>query len=258
MGTRLLAALPLAVLALPGCETAENVRGAVAADKEPPPVEDWCGDHGAYCLSMYYYYSAEAFGAGGLAESYRRSEEDERVYRQQAAEEWKRPVDEDWQEVADRHGLDVRWRAAEYEERAEGERRKAEALREFVAGWLAAYPSEKEAYLAVAAAALDRAWGMYCRDVPLRALEAERGGETWHEVVDRLGTEAADRAAQAGELLPDPDYKREDFASQIEGGERVSMGGASNGYSEPARVAPGYENAGETLLSAMSCEGSGR
>ena len=259
MGTRLLAALPLAVLALPGCETAEtarNVGGAVAADKEPPPVEDLCGDHGAHCLSWYYWFSSEASGAGWLAGRYKSLEEDERRLRERAAEARKVQFDEDHRELVARYGFELYWQAVEYEEEAEGRRRKAEALREFVAGWLAAYSSEKEAYLAVAAAALDRAWGMYCRDVPLRALEAERVGETWYEVADRLGTEAANRAAQAGELLPETDYLREALAHRIEGGERPW--GKPGLYEEPALVAPGYENAGETLLSAMSCEGGGR
>lgn len=268
-----LAALPL----LSGCETAETARtvGHIVAAAEKPPIEDLCGG-GESCLRTYYRFSSEAFGTGGLTAHYRGLEQSERSHRDKERAQLQRIVaisqnrwfdkcavrhPEGWCIATERSLREdnARWRAAEYRERAEGVKSRREALQRYVAGWLAAYPTEREAYLAVAAAALGRVRERYCSDLPLRALDAERGGETWREMADRLGREAADRAEQAGELLPDPGYEtagewlrvaRSRFARRIEGN--------ASGRLKPALVAPGYENDGERLLTAESCEGGER
>ena len=237
----LAAALAAVPLALAGCaETARHAPQTVVTDPRPP-IEELCSD-GHHCLSRYYMFSSEAFGTGGLAEYYRRLESDERFYRSENPERCRI------------HGSMIGggYICKTFGEAAESAKNQREALQDFVARWLAAYPSAREGYLALAAAALDRAWEVYCSDLPLRALDAERDaervGETWYEMADRLGPEAADRAQRAGELLPEPDFQRkmrEWLAQRIEG---------RGGYALPL-IAPGHENAGEPLLTAMSCEG---
>ena len=234
----LAAALAASPLALASCaETAQRGQQVTAA-AGTPPIEERCR---AGCLSTYYLFSSEAFGTGGLAELYRRSEEDESFYRGLEIDDPGRCLIH----ASLIGGGSTCTTAADF---ADSVKNSREWLQEFVAGWLAAYPTAKEAYLAIAAAALEHTWERYCNDLPIRALEAERVGETWYEMADRLGPEAADRAQQAGELLPDPDYERERLAQQFEG---------EGGHALPL-IAPGYENSGEPLLTAMSCEGGER
>ena len=239
MRLRNLAALAAVHVALGGCaETTQRGQRIVSA-AERPPIEELCEGRG--CLADYYMFSSEAFGTGELAEYYISSEEEEKLFWSLNQKHCRYHPPKIAKHICPR-GIHVT-----YGRGAEDVKNRREAYKEFVAGWLATYPSEKEAYLAIAAAALDRAWERYCNDIPLRALDAARVGETQTRTWDGKNPPDAPDVAYHPfglglDISPSAPVERERLARRI----------------ERSRIASGYENAGESLLTVMSCEGSER
>lgn len=113
---------------------------------------------------------------------------------------------------------------------AEWTRHERETIQEFVAQWLVAYPSDREAYLALAALALEHALDEYCSELPQRAI---RQREIERQIA--LGL----RTSSGGSIL----------AKTLEGGGGDRYVEVSQGL-----VAPGYGNAGESLLQYAPCD----
>ena len=238
MRLRNLAALAAVHVVLGGCaETSQHGRHVVSA-AERPPIEDLCEGRG--CLADYYMFSSEAFGTGGLAEYYISSEEEEKHFRSLNQKHCRYHPPKIAKHICP-GGIHF-----VYGKRAESVKNRREAYKEFVAGWLATYPSEKEAYLAIAAAALDRAWERYCSDIPLRSLNASRVGKTQTQTWDEKNPPDTYFGGMP-HVLPAP-LARDHLARWMEGG---------GSYDSPARVAPGYENASESLMTVMSCDEGG-
>ncbi len=227
MRLRNLAALAALHMALAACaETPRTVGHVEAAAQGPtlPPIGELClEDEGDTCLEYYHLFSSEAFGTGGLTEhllELKRWEEkyetQERLYRQ---------GDTILQVIYSMvpHGGTPK-------DAAEWTRHERETIQEFVAQWLVAYPSDREAYLAMAAAALEHALNEYCSELPQRAI---RQREIEREIA--LGL----RTSSGGSIL----------AKTLEGGGPGSYVDVGLGL-----VAPGYENASESLLQYAPCD----
>ncbi|MCY3810129.1 MAG: hypothetical protein OXG58_12020 [Gemmatimonadetes bacterium] len=99
-----------------------------------------------------------------------------------------------------------------------------------MAQWLVAYPSDREAYLALAAVTLEHALDEYCSEFPQRA---RRQQEIERQIAMGL------RTRNGGSIL----------AKTLEGGGGDPYVDVGQGL-----VAPGYENAGESLLHYAPCD----
>lgn len=203
MRLRNLAALAALHVALAACaETPRTVGHFEAAAQAPtlPPIGKLCDTWFGDCLSYYHLFSSEAFGTGGLTEH--------------LLELKRRAGDYETMESQGFHLLGTPARVF-----AEMKRDERETIQKFVAQWLAAYASDGEAYLAMAAVALEHALDEYCTEFPFLAI-IQRKRELGLKVESQW----------------------------IEG--YMERLGGSEGL-----VAPGYENAGESLLQYAPCDG---